>query len=1111
MNLIKTAIERPIAVIAAVLMVVMFGLVALQTIPIQLAPDINSPVITVTTNWAGAAPAEVEREITNRQEEELKGIEGLEEITSRSERGRSRVTLEFAVGTNMDRALLLVSNRLDRVNGYPDEADEPTLDTAGAEDNAIAWFILTRAPGNERPISEYGDFAENVIQERLERVPGVSRINVYGGTEREIQVTVDPQVLARYRLTVSEVVDALRRANASFSAGDVDEGKRRYVVRTEGELNTVEAVRSVVVRSDEDRATGRVARVRIGDIADVRFGYKEARASIRMRGHAALAMNAIRETGANVIETMKGIRAAIKELNEGPIPAAGLKLRQVYDETVYIDSAIDLVQQNIWVGGTLAAIILLLFLRSFRATLVVSLAIPVSVIGAFVAMAALGRSINVISLAGIAFAVGMVVDAAIVVLENIYRLREQGRPVREAAYLGAKQVWGAVLVSALTTVMVFIPILVMELEVGQLFRDIAVAISVSVLLSLLVSITVLPALSSRLLRGSGKSPSDHSVTRLHLPVIDELARGFVATVVGFARLVVRSRLAALGTVAAVTVVALYGSWHYLPKLEYLPEGNRNLVFGIIIPPPGYNLDTMVSIAQSVETATRPHWTEQESSLEAPAEDDRSLQQRISAIPGELLQGVKESFAGLLAGFGAEAGERPPPKMDRFFFVAFNANTFIGATSAEPQRAAEIIPLLQGPVFSEPGTFGFINQPSIFGRGIGSGRKIDLNISGQHLEPILQVAQQAVGRIAQILPRDKGNQLRPNPGLELGAPEVRLFPDRVRLADNGVTARQFGEAIDTFNDGLRVLEVTVGNDRLDLMLQGPAANVVETQGISSLPVVTSSGDILPASSLAEVVLTSGPTEVRHHERARTITLEIRPAPGIPLEAALETLRDQVMVPMQQAGLPPGVKFSISGTADKLTQTWNAMVVQLALAVAIVYLVMAVLFESFFYPLIILLSVPLATAGGVAGLVVLNLYTYQPLDMLTLLGFVILIGIVVNNAILLVHKTLYHLREEGMASGPAIVEATRNRIRPIFMSTLTSVVGMLPLVFFPGAGSELYRGLGSVVVGGLAMSAALTLLIIPPMLSMLVGLLEGREPVADSSARPGGRGTQPALGE
>ncbi len=269
-------------------------------------------------------------------------------------------------------------------------------------------------------------------------------------------------------------------------------------------------------------------------------------------------------------------------------------------------------------------------------------------------------------------------------------------------------------------------------------------------------------------------------------------------------------------------------------------------------------------------------------------------------------------------------------------------------------------------------------------------------------------------------------------------------------------------------------------------------------------VTSSGQIVPAGSLADVVITAGPTELRHRERLRTVTLEIRPAPGIPLEAALDTLRQQVIGPLQAEGLPEGIKIGLSGTADKLTQTWNAMQWQLVLAVAIVYLVMAVLFESFIYPLIILLSVPLAAAGGVAGLAVLNTYVFQPLDMLTLLGFVILIGIVVNNAILLVHQTLYHLREEGMAPAEAILEATRNRIRPIFMSTLTSVFGMLPLVVFPGAGSELYRGLGSVVVGGLTLSAMLTLLVVPPMLTMLVGPLEGRRArAAPPAAEPGRR--------
>ena len=1052
MNLIRTAIDRPIAVIAAVLMVVMFGLVALENIPIQLAPDVNRPVITVETTWPGAAPAEIEREITNRQEEEMAGLEGLREITGSAEQGRSRVTLEFAVDTNMDRALLLVANRLDRVNGYPDETDEPTLDTAGSDDSPIAWFIVRRAKGNDRPVHELGDFVEDVIKDRIERVPGVSRVNVYGGSEQEIHVTVEPQLLARYGLTVSDMVQALRAANASVSAGDVDEGKRRYVVRTEGELNKLEEVRKVVLRSSNDPATGRMARVTVDDVAEVTFGYKKPTSSIRILGEPALAFNAVRETGANVIETMSGIAEAVDDLNATVVPAAGLTLAQVYDETVYIESAIALVRQNIWLGGSMAALVLLLFLRSLRATFVISIAIPVSVVGAFVAMAALGRSINVISLAGLAFAVGLVVDAAIVVLENIYRLRETGRPVRVAAYEGARQVWGAVLVSALTTVAVFIPILVMQLEVGQLFRDIAVAISVSVLLSLIVSITVIPALA-RYLWGRREAAAGETQSamprRLPLPGIDGLARLFVRVVMAFARGVVRSRALAIVVVTLVVAVTSLAAWRYLPKLEYLPEGNRNLVFGIIIPPPGYNLATMTEIAEGIESEIRPLW---------------SIVSGPDSAPGQ------------------------PPKIQRFFFVATRASTFIGAISEQPQRAGELIDVLHEPVFREPGTYGFINQPSIFGRGIGGGRLIELDISGNDLPNILEVAGRAVRKIVEVMPLDQGNQLRPNPGLELGAPELRVLPDRTRLADNGVSARELGDSLDAFNDGLRVAEVTIGSNRMDLTLRGPERNVTETQGIANLPIVTSSGMIIPASSLADIVLTAGPTEIRHRERLRTVTLEVRPAPNVPLESAIETLQSEVVDALESEGLPGKVQMRLAGTADKLTQTWNAMVVDLLLALAIVYLVMAVLFESFFYPLIIMLSVPLAAAGGVGGLVILNNYHFQPLDMLTLLGFVILIGIVVNNAILLVHQTLHHIRQEGLDPDAAILAATRDRIRPIFMSTLTSVVGMLPLVLFPGAGSELYRGLGSVVVGGLSLSAVLTLLIIPPMLAMLVGTLE-----------------------
>ncbi len=1062
MNLIRLCIERPIAVIAAMIMVVLFGLVALQNIPIQLTPDVNRPVISVTTVWPGAAPAEIEREITNLQEDKLRGLESLEEMTSTSETGQARITLEFQVGTNMDRALLQVSNRLDQVTGYPEEADEPTIDTSGSDDQPIAWFRIFHAEGNERPIHEYGDFMDDVVKERMERVPGVAKVNVYGGSERRIEVVMEAELMARYGLTVSEVLATLRAANASFSAGDVEELKRRYVVRTEGELDSLESIREVVLRSSQDESSGRFGRVIVGDIATVQYGYTEPTARIRINGEPAIAMNAVRETGANVIATMDGIREAVDELNSFVMPNEGLQLVQVYNETVYINSSVDLVQQNIWVGGILAAIVLIVFLRSFRATLVISIAIPVSVIGAFVAMAALGRSINVISLAGLAFAIGMVVDAAIVVLENIYRLREQGLSRREAAYRGASEVWGAVFVSALTTVMVFIPILIMELEVGQLFRDIAVAISTAVMLSLVVSITVIPALSSRLLGDAGRNEGSEASKRIRLPLIDGFARGFVAAAMGWSRFVVRRKIVGLAVVLVVTATAAAGTYLFLPKLEYLPEGNKNLVFGFIILPPGYNLDTTSEVADGLE--------------------------------GRL----SDNFSFVT---GPERLDGGPPKIQRIFFVAFRGRTIAGVISQEPDNAAELVPVLSDALRGEPGAFSFANQASIFARGLSGGRQVDLDIMGRDLEVVIPVAQEVFGRIYQTFGPQELSSLIPVPGLELGVPEIRVLPDRLKLADNGVSARELGETIDVFNDGLRVAEVTEGTQQIDLVLKGPDKEQEQTQDIGQIPVVTSEGRILPASSLSDIRLEAGPVSIRHRSQLRAVTLELKPHPDFPLEAAVEKLQQEVIEPMQEEGLPPGVRLNISGTADKLAQTWDAMVWDLLLALIIVYLVMAVLFESFVYPLIIMLAVPIAGAGGVAGLAALNLYVPQPLDMLTLLGFVILIGIVVNNAILLVHQTLHHIRAEGMAPNDAILEATRNRIRPIFMSTLTSVFGMMPLVLFPGAGSELYRGLGSVVVGGLSMSAVLTLLLIPPMLALTVGLMErAKTPQPAEGGRP-----------
>ena len=1073
MDLIRLAIQRPTAVAAAVLIVLALGLVALQTIPIQLTPDVRRPVLQVYTSWSGTSPLEVEREITNRLEEELAGVEGVVEMSSDSDLGRSRITLEFNVSQNMDRAFMLVSNRLGNVSDLPEEAGEPKISTSGSEDVPIARLAMTRLPGNTRDLETYGDLVEDVIVDRLQRVRGVSQVGYAGGSARELQVIIAPAVLAGYGLTVPKVLQALREANISLTAGAVEEGKRRYIVRTDSETATVEKIRSIVLQTsydpsrasgvgadgeqDNEHGGGRLADVTVGDIAQVRLDYKEPTSNRRFNGQPMIRLNVVRDSGANVIETMEGLRQAIDALNQGPLRFEEVELVLFYDETLYINSAIDLVQQNIFVGGALAALILILFLRSWRATLVVVLSIPISVIATFVAMALVGRSLNVISLAGIAFAVGMVVDAAIVVLENIFRLRQGGAPSAAAAREGAKQVWGAILASALTTVVVFIPILLLELPAGQLFRDIAVAISVSVILSLLVAVTVIPTLANKMLGpnkmlGSAKTPGDGEgdfSKRFHVPLIDPLAGLFVRGVLGSIRWMISSRVLAFTVVAVICGGAAFATYAFMPKLDYLPDGNRNFVFSRIQPPPGYNLDTTFEIAERIETAIRPYW--------------------VSEAEGEA---------------AGAADPDAPPRIQNFFFVALRDIMFVGASSAEIDRAGELVPVLREAIKdADPGTKGFVSQSSIFGRSIGGSRAISLNVTGPDIDGILEVAKHADQLLEQAFAGKGELQTRILPGLQLGAPEIRVTPDLRRLAKAGLSARDLATSIDTMNDGTRVAEVNLGSRRIDITLMGPKGLVRNTQGINTLPIVTATGLVVPAESLADIELTSGPTEIRHLDRERSVTIIVRPPKAMPLQDAIEVVRNQVVTPLEEESLTPGMKLRLSGAADDLSETWGALQLNLVVALVIVYLVISVLYESLVYPLIIMLSVPLATAGGLLGLSLLNIYVAQPLDMLTMLGFVILIGIVVNNAILLVDQALQNSRS-GMASSEAILQATRNRIRPIFMSSLTSIFGLLPLAVFPGAGSELYRGLGSVVIGGLSLSALLTLAIIPPLLSLLL---------------------------
>ena len=591
MSWTRLALSNPTATLVAVLLVVLFGGISMSRLPIQLTPEVERPEITIRTAWRAAAPEEVEAEIVEPQEKVLRGLSGVSRMVSKAQRGQGQVSIEFVVGHDLRRGLIEVLNRLNRVARYPDDANEPVIDTVGENSRAIAWFMARPAEGNTRDIQGYKDYAEEVVQTRLERVSGVARSEVYGGREREVRITFDPykaaslgiQLLAAARLT---------GGNQDISGGDVNVGKRRYTLRFTGAFDAGELGELVLEWRDG-------LPVRLRDVADIEVALVDRKSFVLANGVHSIAVNAHREIGVNVLAVMEGLREAAQELAQGPLARAGLTLKQAYDETTYIHRSIGMVRNNLGLGIVLAIAVLWVFLRRFGATLLVAVAIPVSLFAAFLCLDFAGRTVNIISLAGLAFAVGMTLDAAIVVLENIVRLRERGMAAEEAAVMGPEQVWGALLASTATTVAIFLPIVFLEDEAGQLFADLALTIAMAVIASMLVALTVIPAASSRWL-GRTELRDRHArwregITAAIVRLTDGPARRafWIVTLIAIP-LGVSLALAPRSILGLVPVPERLAS--FIPnspwalRASYLPQGSRNLVFAFIIPPPGVNID-----------------------------------------------------------------------------------------------------------------------------------------------------------------------------------------------------------------------------------------------------------------------------------------------------------------------------------------------------------------------------------------------------------------------------------------------------------------------------------------------------------------------------------------
>ncbi|WP_028114778.1 efflux RND transporter permease subunit [Ferrimonas kyonanensis] len=1011
MNLSRSSLKNPAAVLVIVALIFLFGVLSMLKLPIQLTPDIEQPQITISTGWRSAAPEELESVIIEPQENVVKNTRGVTEVTTSINSGFGNITLTFDVGTDMQQAMLDVINNLNQAPPLPLDAFEPVVAVGGGRDGPNAASLLVRVlPDNpQQDIAQYQKLIDDVIEPRLARIQGIGQVNLNSRRPRELRISFDPFTAAAMGIQVSQIGSTIARA-ADVSGGFADVGRRQYTVRFVGQYD-IENITEMIVGYQNDRP------IYLQDIATVedtlvdRFGF-----TLR-NGAPAYYITLTRGADANTVTVLDEVNLAIDELNAGPLADAGLVIDLSFDSSVHIRNALTLVKSNLGLGVALALGILWLFLRGWRTTMIIATTIPISIMVAFLGLSLFERSLNVISLAGLAFSVGLVLDAAIIVQENIVRLRGLGIDSSKAVLKGAVEVTGALFASTATSVAIFLPILFMQGIEGQLFSDLALTLSIAVIASLVTAITVLPIASKYWLAGvSDRDPFERYWQRLTLGVMWLTA----------------SPLRRAGWIGGLLGGAIAITLLLLPKTDFMPRAPIDGFFFNISLPPGGNLEFVdKEMAQLVRERIQPHLT------------------------GDTL-----------------------PKIKSYNFYSFGAGFSGGFIYADdPTEVEALMDVVQADILAGlPDTQVFLFRGSMINvTGGGNGRSISINLQGPELEGLIDAAQAGLNAIQTHLP---GVSARPIPGLAIAEPELQLVPDDRRITQAGLSRSDVANTVRAYTDGLFISEYFDGNDRMNVILRGSDWRTPEE--LASLPVYTPLAGIQTLGELATIRRTVGPTQLRRVDGKRTISLELSPPEEMSMEEALTALNETIL-PAMQAQLPPSASIKLSGNANKMASAIEEMMLNFALALLILFLLMTALFKSARDSFLVLLVMPLAVGGGVLSLWLLNLVSFQSLDLLTMIGFIILLGLVVNNAILLVDQTR-RAERQGCHRAEAVAQAVRIRARPVYMSTLTSLFGMLPLMLMPGVGSEIYRGLATVIVGGMGISALFTLILLPSLLRL-----------------------------
>jgi len=1006
--LTKASIGSPAAIAVGIAVTILFGVFALNQLPIQLFPDIDRPSIGVATSWRAEAPREVEAQIIQPEEDVLQGIPGLQEMDGFSNQGNAYINLTFALGTDMQATLVDVVGRLNRIPSLPLDAQKPTIQLANTQDSnaTLLYIFMQTLPGNHRDVNNYEQFLKNVVVPRLQAIPGVGSVQINGnGGTPELDIVFDTMRAAQLGIQIPKMAAQISGAE-DVSGGSIDVGRRQYTLEYRGRYS-VDALKGLVLEWRDGKP------VHLGDIADVHIGRSKAQGFAYQNGNPALGLQVFRAQGANVLSTVNLVKDELVKINDGPAKDQQVTLQYSFDPSHFINQAVGMVTSDLFLGVLLAVGVLWFFMREWRGTLIISTAIPICLFATVVLLNLAGRSLNVISLAGLAFATGMVLDAAIVCFENILRLRERGMPAAEASDLGTTQVWAALLASTATNVAIFLPIIFLKDVEGQLFADLALTIAFAVFVSLIVAITVVPVASMLFLKTRPKVSELSAVWTRITNVVMNLTDS------------ARKRNFWIGSLIFGSLAV---TWLLTPPLHYLPQVKRAAIDGFI----GFSSGTTVDFAD---------------------------QNYGKVIVQRLMPYMR--------------GEKSPKLLN--FYVKMNGNGNMDMAVRVPNDSdfPQLEKIVRDQVLKDlPDAQTFAQMGSLFG-GFDAGGGISINIQSNDQEAMRVATKKGFDLLAKRFP---DGVLFTNPSLDYDQPQLKLLPDDRSIAEVGWTRPDVGTIVQALGEGAYVGQRYDGERQLYLILK--SAPLTSPDAVANAPVATPSGGVVPFSHLTTMQKTLATSGTYRLDRRPTFAINFQPPRGMALQDVMAVVRKDIE-PQIRKLLPPDGTVTYGASASHLDNAlWN-MGKNFGLAVLLLFLIMAALFKSVWDSFIATIALPLGMVGGMAALRILGWFVFQPLDLITMIGFIIVLGLVVNNTILLVARTR-QAEAEGMSRVDAVRSSLETRLRPIFSSTLTGIFGMLPLVLVPGPGAEIYRGLGAVIVGGLLISHVFTLILIPALL-------------------------------